>query len=460
MKRWLQPLWRTTLVRRVVGALVLAFMLVGAVLVGIDYLQFRQAMAENPGIKSVAEAMLKTLSHVSDPHDAALVVSASAEQLNTLRRDAAVLPGDVLFQLRRLDGSLVHAPQGLADTKLAVEPGQVAILEIGGQPYWAVQAVSGPWRLYVAEPRLTDAKVIRLIGSGLIVSLLLAFPLVLLPLWIAVRRGMRPLSELAGRVAARDAHDLSPLGLAPRHEELKPLVAAFDSLLAQLRQHVQRERAFVQDAAHELRTPMAAIAAQAHVLAHTPDADERQQAGSALDHALERASHLSRQLLDLAALDDTHPRERQAVDAAQLVQQALAQAAPQAMALGLDLSLEAPEHLPCRLDRVAFESVLLNLIDNALRYVPADGRIAVSLHEAAGQLTLTVADDGPGIPPAQRERAFERFWRGDTHDDVTGSGLGLSIVRQAASRLGGRVRIDDGLGGRGVAFVLTMPAER
>jgi len=460
MKRWLPSLRRPTLVRRVVGALVLAFMLVAAVLVGIDYLQFRHVMARSPGIKSVAEAMVKTLSHTPDARDAALVVSAGAEQMNRQRRGAGMLPGDLLFQLRRLDGSLVHASPGLVGTRLAVEAGQVAVLDIAGQRHWAVHAAEGPWRLYVAEPCLTDAEAIRLIDTGLLASLLLAFPLVLLPLCIAVARGMRPLSELADRVSARDAHDLSPLGIVPRHEELKPLVAAFDGLLAQLRQHVQRERAFVQDAAHELRTPMAVIAAQAHVLAHTPDPDERQQAGSALDQALDRASHLSRQLLDLAALDHAHPSQRQVIDVAQLVQKVLARAAPQGLALGLELSLDAPERLPCRLDSIAFESVLQNLLDNALRYVPANGRIAVSLREADGRLTMTVADDGHGIAPAQRERAFERFWRGDTHDHVTGSGLGLAIVQQAATRLGGHVRIEDGLDGRGVAFVLAIPIER
>jgi two-component system sensor histidine kinase QseC len=258
-------------------------------------------------------------------------------------------------------------------------------------------------------------------------------------------------------VAVRDAADLSPLGVTARHAELKPLVASFDSLLAQLRAHVQRERAFVQDAAHELRTPMAAIAAQAHVLTHTPDEGDRREAGAALDHALERASHLSRQLLDLAALDDTHPRAAQPADLVVLTQNVLASAAPQALALGLELSLDAPERLPCVIDRVAFESVLQNLVDNALRYVPADGRVAVALREAEGRAWLSVADDGPGIPCDQRERAFERFWRGEAQADVAGSGLGLAIVRQAAGRLGGHVRIEDGIDGRGVAFVLSLP---
>ena len=455
--RPLQALWQPTLVRRVVVALALAFALVGSVLLALDYLEFKRSMAEAPGIKTLGDAMVGTLVRVPDARDAALVVSTRADELNTLRREAGLLPGDVLFELRGTDGRVAFASPALQGWQAPPGAPAIAVLDIGGRAHWTARVERGPWRLFIAEPQVPDARVLGLIGRELLFSLLLAFPLVLLPLWIAVQRGLRPLRELARRVAARDAADLSPLGLAPRHAELKPLVTAFDSLLAQLRAHVQRERAFVQDAAHELRTPMAAIAAQAHLLAHTPDEGDRREAGAALDHALERASHLSRQLLDLAALDDAHPRAAQDVDLVVLTQNALAAAVPQALALGLELSLDAPDRLPCRIDRVAFESVLQNLVDNALRYVPADGRVVVTLREAEGRVSLTVADDGPGIPRDQRDRAFERFWRGDTQGDVAGSGLGLAIVRQAAGRLGGQVHIEDGLDGRGVAFVLGLP---
>ena len=455
--RPLQALWQPTLVRRVVTVLLLAFALVGSVLLGLDYLEFKRTMAEAPGIKTLADALVASLARVPDARDAALVVSTRAEELNTMRREAGLLPGDVLFELRGIDGRVAFASRALQGWQAPVGEPAIGVLGINGRAHWTARVERGPWRLFIAEPQVPDVRVLGLIGRGLLFSLLLAFPLVLLPLWIAVQRGLRPLRELARRVAARDASDLSPLGITPRHAELKPLATAFDGLLAQLRAHVQRERAFVQDAAHELRTPMAAIAAQAHVLAHTPDEGDRREAGAALDHALERASHLSRQLLDLAALDDAHPRAAQAVDLVALTQDALALAVPQALTLGLELSLEAPERLPGRIDRVAFESVLQNLVDNALRYVPADGRVVVTLSEAAGQVSLSVADDGPGIPREQRDRAFERFWRGDTQADVPGSGLGLAIVRQAAGRLGGQVRIEDGLAGRGVAFVLSMP---
>ena len=436
----LRSLLRPTLPRRVLGALLAAFALVAVVLLAIDYLQFKHDMATHPGVQSVAEGLAATLADTPDPHDAALVTRASARGLNKLRHDAGLLPGDVEFSLRAADGTLVFATAGAAAATAAT--------------HWQAEARSGPWQLTLAEPRVSDVTVIGWFGRELLVYLVLAFPLVLLPLWWAVHRGLQPLQRLAQAVAVRDATDLSPLGWTPRHDELRTLATAFDALLARLRLQRDRERAFVQDAAHELRTPMAVVATQAHLLAHATTPAERDQAAAALDAALQRASHLSRQLLTLATLDDARPGAVEPVDLSSLVEQTLAQLAPQALARGLDLSLDAPPTLPTALDRTAFESVLINLVDNALRYVPPGGHVAVTLRDDGGRLSLRVADDGPGLPAEDRERAFERFWRGSAGADTPGTGLGLAIVKRAATRLGGRVRLSEGLAGRGCGFEL------
>ncbi|MFG6486979.1 sensor histidine kinase [Roseateles sp. BYS78W] len=439
MRALLQPLWRPTLLRRVLGALLLAFALAGTALLALDFIEFKREMGEHPGVQLLADGIAASLTRVADARDAALVVRVRADELNGMRRAGGQLPGDVEFRLDDTGGRTVFATPGATTATAAT--------------HWLAHARGGAWRLTLAEPRIGDATVLGWLGRELLPSLLLAFPVVLLPLWIAVRRGMKPLTTLADTVTRRDAQDLSPLGFTPRHDELRPLVAAFDELLARLRAQLQRERAFVQDAAHELRTPMAVVAAQAHLLAHAADEAERRQAAGALDAALRRASHLSRQLLTLAALDEGRAAPEEPLDVAALVEQALAQMAPRALDLGLDLSLDAPPALPAQLDRGAFESVLHNLVDNALRYVPRGGRVVVTLAGGAEALTLRVADDGPGIPPAQREAAFERFWRGPAGSDVSGTGLGLAIVRHAALRLGGHISIQDGLDGRGCTFV-------
>jgi len=444
MTNWLRPLWQPTLLRRVLGALLLAFALVGAALLALDFAAFKHTMAERPGVQALAEGIAGALAELPDAHDASLVVRSRAGELNRLRRAGGMLAGDIEFSLQQADGATLFATPGAAQARPAT--------------HWVAQSQGGRWRLLLAEPRVRDATVLGWLSRELLGSLLLAFPLVLLPLWVAVQRGMRPLHRLADAVARRDAHDLSPLGFTPQHNELKPLAAAFDGLLARLRAQIGRERAFVQDAAHELRTPMAVVATQAHLLTHAVDDVQRQQAGAALHAALQRAAHLSRQLLTLATLDEARDSAAEAVDLAAIVQQALALAAPRALAQGLELSLDAPATLPARLERAAFESVLLNLVDNALHYVHSGGQVTVTLSADAGLTTLSVADDGPGILPAQREAAFERFWRGAAGTDVPGTGLGLAIVRRAAERLGGQVRITDGLDGRGIAFVLQLPA--
>lgn len=444
MKAVLQPLWRPTLLRRVLGALLVAFALIAAALLAHDFLQFKSDMEEHPGVQMLAGAMVHALASVENVRDASLVLQTRALEMSQLRRQGGRLPGDIEFTLYDADGLLAFATPGASCVTAA--------------SHWRAEAAYGRWRLIVAEPRLPDASVLGRMGRELMGYLIIAFPLALVPLWIAVRRGMKPLSALAGAVAQRDVQDLSPLGFKPRHDELKPLAAAFDALLSRLRAQLQRERDFVNDAAHELRTPMAVVAAQAHLLVHAGTPREREQAHAALDGALRRASHLTRQLLTLATLDEHHFGTTQRLDPAGLVQQLLAQLAPRALESGLDLSLDAPATMAVRLDRAAFESVLVNLVDNALRYVPCGGRIEVSLAAVQGALRLCVADDGPGIPVEQRDAAFERFWRGSGSEQAVGTGLGLAIVRRAAERLGGQVTLTHGLDGRGCTFTLEFPA--
>jgi signal transduction histidine kinase len=443
-----------SLVRRSAVALLLSFVLVLLAFLARNYWQVQRDFDQNLAIKIRAEAMAPVLARLADEREAGLVLRSFAEMLN-VRRIQHGFDGPVFHQLRRADGTLVAAyPPGPAPA-LAGETGRILTSEVNGHPHHVVQADAGRWRVLIAAPTLGRQGLLQWLVEDILDDLLLALPLVLLPLWLALRSGLKPLRTLATQLGARPPQDLSPLGMAPPHAELKPLVAAFEHLLAQLRHKVRLERAFVQDAAHELRTPMAAIGTQAHVLARTEDASERRRAEATLAQMLQRAAHLNEQLLALAVLDDGQPPARERHDLVGLLESALAVAEPQAAARGLELSLDAPEHCEQPLDLPAFQSVLHNLLDNALRYVPRGGRIDVQLAPTETGWRLAVADDGPGLAAELRERAFDRFWRG-TPGDTKGSGLGLAIVRQAAVRLGGTVRIEDGLDGCGLAIVLTV----
>jgi two-component system sensor histidine kinase QseC len=439
----------------VLASLLLSFVLVEGALLALDFVQYKQAMATHSGVQQLVDVLAPTLAPL--PEDQAIAAArASLAQWNALRRQAGVLPGDLQLQLRRRMGGELFASPALSGVQVPALPTSDPKAPLGARAHWIARANAGPWQLVLAEADVGDAWMLAWLLQDLSGRVLLAFPLVLAPLWVTLRRGIRPLRKLAHALEVRDGNDLSPLAVDLHYAELRPVADAFDGLLFRLRNHVRRERVFLQDAAHELRTPMAAIAAQAHVLVRAPDARQREHAARALDHAVARTSHLSRQLLALAALDEARPRERDRVDLAALAQGLIALIAPAAFERSIELSLDAPEQLPCEIDQIAFESALGNLLDNAIRYGRVGGRVAVTLHADSHSLHLTVADDGPGIAPAARAQAFERFWRGAGHD-VSGTGLGLAIVREAIDRMSGEIRIADGLENQGIGFYIRLP---
>jgi two-component system, OmpR family, sensor histidine kinase QseC len=459
MTRWtgrvLSFLSQPSMVRRGVGSVLLAFVVVWAVLLGYQYFQIKQTIANDSGFQKFGNALTLTLAPVIERDQASTLIAGTAQWVNIRRTEIGVLPGVMQFELLSRDGQRIFASAQLGSQLLAGTSGQLVEQEVVGQIHRIYQGDTPQWRLNIAEPKRSDAAILSYNGRALLPYLLLALPIVLLAVWLSVRHGLRPLQRLAEHIAVRKDHELSPIDFEAKHQELKPLVYSLDSLLAQLRHKVARERAFVQDAAHELRTPMAVITAQAHVMAHTHSADERLLAQQHLDGAITRASHLAQQLLDLAALDDAKRPPARTVDIALWLRQLLAQAAPRAMARHIELSLEAPDSVVHTVEVPALESIVQNLLDNALRYVPDGGVVAVTLRSETAGLALSVQDDGAGISPEEHARVFERFYRGSGHE-FTGSGLGLAIVQQAVLRLGGSVHVGPGLAGRGVGFMVQL----
>jgi signal transduction histidine kinase len=448
--------FRPTLVRRVFLALLVAFSLVWIVLLGRDFLQAKDAGAFDAKIRAVADNLLASIAPLDSDAYAGAVVASNAALINEGYRDNR-LP-EVLMELRDAGGARVVVSPQADRANLQGPPGSFTDGSVNGQPYRRYHGRHGRWSLTVAAPKLSTWSMFRLMSGSLTLDMLIAFPFVLVPVWIAVRRGLRPLRALSDRIAARGPDDLDPLGVAPRYAELQPLAGALDRLLDQLRHRLARERGFVQDAAHELRTPLAVMSAQAHVLVMATDPDERELAGRRMLQAMNRASHMIEQLLDMANIDDGKPVAPDEVDVAELVRTDLALLAPAALARHIDLVLDAPDALRRRLDLHAFQAVLHNLVTNAIAYIPEHGRVQVTLRDAGAALMLVVADDGPGIPPDERTLVFERFYRGAGHD-TPGAGLGLAIVREAAARLGGGLRLEDGIDGKGCRFVVTIPPE-
>lgn len=452
MRLWPRP----SLARRVVLALLTAFLLVWLVLVAREFMLYKDETRRSEDAARIARIFGTAL----DSGDAARarIVIETSEVLIRQARKAGAFPkaGDVLLLLERRDGTPVYASAPVAGSRIPASGPAVRKVALNGQVYWTAVHTTEHWRLQLMDPLLSDMEVLRCLGRDLVPSLLIAFPIVLLPVWLAVRRGLAPLRAFVARVEARAPDDASPLDVRLKHAELIPLGTAINALLARVRHSIAAERAFVQDAAHELRTPLAALSAQAHVLANADDGAQREEARGALELVVARTSHVVQQLHVLAALEGGAGRAPQEVDLVGLARDILVLHSPAAAAKSIDIGLDSPDRLVSRLDPAIFHSILENLLANAVAYCPNGARVAVVLEEQGGECRLSVADDGNGIAPADRERVFERFFRG-RDVNVRGSGLGLAIVRQAVLRLGGAIHVRDGLDGRGVGFELRWP---
>jgi two-component system, OmpR family, sensor histidine kinase QseC len=451
---WWDRVRQPTLQRRSVAYVLAGFLVIWIVLLGYAFVQNDRIIASEQPFRRFTEALHRTLEGTSDPGQAAAIVRATLQWLNERRSQGVRFPAGLDAELLDASGTPVHASPRLQAFS-AHEWQTNARVVVDGRAYRLYESRGPLWTLRVAEPVRTVDRFLSYNASVILEYLLLALPFVVLPVWWSVRSGLRPLAQFASALKARRQGDLSPVRHPVRHSELKPLSEALDDLLAQLRGKLDRERLFVQDAAHEIRTPLAVVGTQAHVLANASCADERHRALALLNHAIARASHLAQQLLLLATLDGEDKATPSRIDVAQAVRELLAQLAPLAMERRIELSLEAPDHLWMTLDEAALGSIVGNLVDNAVRYGREGGNVVVILREAAGQLVLHVLDDGPGIAQQEHARVFQRFYR-VAGTERPGSGLGLAIVQQAAVRLGGEVRVTEGLAGRGVGFLVRL----
>jgi two-component system sensor histidine kinase QseC len=435
-----------------------AFLIAWMLLLTVMYISATDPAVDDKAVQDVGRGLAASLARLDNVGEARAVAAATSEQIDQIYR-ANAIPAQMLIQLNDQNGTRLYASPAAGPALLAGDTSTMSTALVNGRSFRVFKGTAGRWTVIVAAARVDDTWLLLALARDLVFYLLIAFPCFLLPVWIAVARGMRPLQQLSKRIAARGTDDMSPTGVDPKYAELRPLVGALDRLLAQLREKIAREHGFVHDAAHELRTPMAVISAQAHVLAFEPELAGRREAQQHLDHAIARASHLIAQLLQLARVDGTHMGDSSTIDVAHLVRHELARAAQTAMEKGIELALEAPERLPFALEVQAFQSILTNLLDNALRYSHAGANIGVELGLEDGYLTLAVADDGPGIAEPDLAHVFERFYRARSQD-TTGSGLGLAIVKQAALRMNGTVTLATGPDGRGCRFVVRIATPR
>jgi len=324
-----------------------------------------------------------------------------------------------------------------------------------GDEFWRVHVRPGPGGItaQVAQPMEERLELLEEMAENLAWPALGLLGLLGLLSWFLIRRLLRPLEDTAMRIDAKSPHDLTPVQAENPPRELQPILDALNALLARLAKALDSERRFTADAAHELRTPLAALRMRVQVIERElklPGSHLRQ-----LRADLDRCTALVESLLALARLEpQAEPLVREPVD----LDAMLDGLDPEAQAAGMRIerALSVPQ---LRAAPALLASALRNLIDNALRYGREGGRVRIeSTRLPQGGTRLAVRDDGTGVPPEQRARLGERFFR-VLGTGQAGNGLGLSIVARIAALHGASLRFEDGLDGRGLSVVLDFPPD-
>jgi two-component system sensor histidine kinase QseC len=299
---------------------------------------------------------------------------------------------------------------------------------------------------------LVDRIVRHTLWPNVIGSLLLAAMV-----WFAIGWGLKPLADMAATLRARHSGSLEPLQLVPLPSELEPMQAALNRMLAQIQEVLGRERRFIADAAHEMRTPLAVLRVHAQNLQEAGTEAQRLESLAFLIAGVDRTSRLVNQLLTMARLEPKPGASAMpSIDLGETVRNSLVQLAPWLLSKNLELAFEETEHsIQVSSSRAAIEIALGNLITNAANFSPDNGVITVKLEQAEGFCHLSVEDQGPGIDEADRERLFERFY---SRGNAQGAGLGLTIVNTIATQLGGRITLVNRAEG-GLRATLSIPSQ-
>lgn len=400
---------------------------------------------------------------------AALLVVQQMEEIEedheikapTLHRYAPRVAFQVWHEGRLVLRSADAPTQPMGDPGRAFEAGFRSVRI--GETDWRVFAAEGPERdvqVFVGEQDASRWDILKAVLRGMLAPMALALPLLALVGWWGVRIGLAPLRHMGEALHARDPRALQPVTLPDATAEMAPMLDALNGLFGRIAALMEAERRFTADAAHELRTPIAAIRTQAQVaLGESGDAERRHALLATLE-GCDRATRLVEQLLTLSRLEAADAPLSGTIDLAALTRRSAAELAPKAIARQQDLALEVetPDAAPVSLrgDETLTGVLVRNLLDNALRYSPEGARIRVGVSRAQGRAQLVVEDSGPGLETADRQRLGERFFR-VLGTSSSGSGLGWSIVRRIAQVHGAAIETDRSSALGGLRVTVSWP---
>lgn len=331
--------------------------------------------------------------------------------------------------------------------------------EVVGAYDWRVFSLwdeSETYLIQVGERYDVRNELITKISRQLITPSLVSLPFLGLMIWVGIGRGLRPVQRVAQEVTRRDPEYLEPVQVGSVPTEIRPLVTSLNHLFKRLQEALETERRFTDDAAHELRTPLAALKTQAQVSLRASDDGQRRQALLNVVNGVDRATHVVEQMLTLARLDPSTSRlVREEINLHNLAADVVALLVPAAMAKSINIEIIGSEDAIVFAEPVSLSILIRNLVDNAIRYTAIEGEVIVSIDTQPGeQVILSVADTGPGIDQSLQGRVFDRFYR-VAGNSSSGCGLGLSIVKRIADLNGLHVDLKNKAEGQGlIATVL------
>ena len=431
---------------RLTGALLLAVLAFAALQAAVTY---RTARAETEALFD-AQMQRIALSLSGSLGAGALSDDAPAAETPAAR--------EMIIQIWRADGVMLYrSPQG------RLLPPQTVIgfsdTVAGGEPYRIYALRTATQVVQVAQQTEARGRMAGQLALRAVLPVALLAPVLMLIVWWVVGRAIGPIERVRRQVAARRPDDLAPLPTAGLPAEVRPLVGEMNGLLTRLSAAWDALTHFTADAAHELRSPLAALRLQAQSLQRAPDDATRAIATERLLAGIDRATRLVEQLLALARQEGAgEGAELVSLDLTALARNALADAEPEAARHAIALTLDAPTaHVVLRADEAALAVLLRNLLGNALRHMPPGGQVRVGVREEASVIDLTVEDSGPGIAPDERARVLDRFYR-VPGTPGHGSGLGLAIVRAIAERHGAALTLDASPTLGGLRVMLRWPA--
>lgn len=303
-----------------------------------------------------------------------------------------------------------------------------------------VRTLSTGQRMAVAQATAIRDEIARDSSLRTLLPLLILMPILLFVVADLVRKIVKPIATLSIEIDQRDEQALHPIATEPLPSEIRPFVSAINRLFGRVEQSMEAQRRFVADAAHELRSPLTALSLQAERLAEADMPANTRERLNTLRQGIERGRTLLDQLLALARAQASTATPHSTVSVQQVYRRVLEDLLPLADAKGIDIGVVSDSDTQILANEVDLITLVKNLVDNAIRYSPAGGRVDLSVLTTDGVTTLVVEDNGPGIVEAERERVFDPFYRIAGSDEV-GSGLGLSIVQTISARIGATVSL-------------------